>query len=117
MRERRDEHLGIATVFGALFFVGGAVLAIGGIGAWSRDSRLLGEGQRTEAVVVALDRIRDTQLSETLLGQFTPASGDPRLIARYAKMSAEARSSFSFTPALTDEGRRNRAITVWSGRR
>jgi hypothetical protein len=64
------------------------------------------------AAMTRADRIRDTQLSETLLGQFTPASGDPRLIARYAKMSAEARSSFSFTPALTDEGRRNRAITV-----
>ena len=37
------------------------------------------------------ERIRDTALSETLLGQFTPASGDPRLIARYAKMSAEQR--------------------------
>ncbi len=58
------------------------------------------------------DRIRDTALSETLLGQFTPASGDPRLIARYAKMSAEQRRSFSFTPALTDQSRKNRAITV-----
>ncbi|WP_311770752.1 hypothetical protein [Sphingopyxis sp. JAI128] len=58
------------------------------------------------------DRIRDTSLSETLLGQFTPASGDPRLIARYAKISAEQRGNFSFTPALTDESRKNRAITV-----
>lgn len=58
------------------------------------------------------DRLRDTALSETLLGQFTPASGDPRLIARYTKMSAEQRGSFSFTPALTDESRKNRAITV-----
>lgn len=58
------------------------------------------------------DRIRDTALSETLLGQFTPASGDERLIARYNKMSAEQRRNFSFTPALTDEGRKNRAITV-----
>ena len=38
------------------------------------------------AAMTRADRIRDTQLSETLLGQFTPASGDPRLIARYAKM-------------------------------
>lgn len=58
------------------------------------------------------DRSRDTQISETLLGQFTPASGDPRLIARYSKISTEAHSSFSFTPALTDATRRNRAITV-----
>ncbi|OHD06642.1 MAG: hypothetical protein A3E77_11245 [Sphingopyxis sp. RIFCSPHIGHO2_12_FULL_65_19] len=58
------------------------------------------------------ERIRETSLSETLLGQFTPASGDERLIARYNKMSAEARRSFSFTPALTDSSRKNRAITV-----
>lgn len=64
------------------------------------------------AAMTRADRIRDMQLSETVLGQFTPASGDPRLIARYAKMSAEARSGFSFTPALSDENRKNRAITV-----
>ncbi len=64
------------------------------------------------AMTSSSDRIRDTTLSEALLGQFTPASGDPRLIARYAKMSAEQRRSFSFTPAITDESRSNRAITV-----
>ena len=64
------------------------------------------------AAMTRADRIRDTSLSETLLGQFTPASGDPRLIARYAKMSAEARRDFSFTPALPDSARSNRAITV-----
>jgi hypothetical protein len=58
------------------------------------------------------DRIRETSMSDTLLGQFTPASGDPRLIARYAKVSADSRRSFSFTPALTDTNRPNRAITV-----
>lgn len=64
------------------------------------------------AAMSRTDRIRDTQLSETLLSQFTPASGDQRLIARYNKMSAEARGSFSFTPATIDVGRKNRAITV-----
>ncbi|MBJ7500327.1 MAG: hypothetical protein JHC57_11310 [Sphingopyxis sp.] len=64
------------------------------------------------AAMSRTDRIRDTALSETLLGQFTPASGDPRLIARYTKMTAEQRGNFSFTPALTDESRKNRAITV-----
>lgn len=64
------------------------------------------------AAMSRADRIRDTSLSETLLGQFTPASGDERLIARYNKMSAEQRGSFSFTPALTDESRKSRAITV-----
>jgi hypothetical protein len=64
------------------------------------------------AAMSRADRIRDTSLSETLLGQFTPASGDERLIARYNKMSAEQRGNFSFTPALTDESRKSRAITV-----
>ncbi|WP_447757997.1 hypothetical protein [Sphingopyxis fribergensis] len=64
------------------------------------------------AAMSRADRIRETALSETLLGQFTPASGDERLIARYNKMSAEQRGNFSFTPALTDESRKNRAITV-----
>lgn len=58
------------------------------------------------------DRIKDTELSDALLGQFTPAAGDPRLIARYAKVSAEARRNFSFTPVLADNAKPNRAITV-----
>lgn len=57
------------------------------------------------------DRIRETQLSETLLGQFTPARGDPRLIARYKKVAATNRNGFSFTPASV-EGTKSRAITV-----
>lgn len=64
------------------------------------------------AAMSRTDRIRETVLSETLLGQFTPASGDTRLIARYNRMSEEARRSFSFTPAQTDDSRKNRAITV-----
>ena len=90
----------------------------------ARTSRHFWKGSLTAFAVVSLalppalaamsssDRIRDTTLSETLLGQFTPASGDERLIARYNKMSAEQRSGFSFTPALPDGGRKNRAITV-----
>lgn len=58
------------------------------------------------------ERLQQTQLSETLLGQFTPASGDPRLIARYNRMAAGTRSQFSFTPAVTDKSQQNRAITV-----
>jgi hypothetical protein len=64
------------------------------------------------AAMSRADRIRETSLSDALLGQFTPASGDPRLIARYAQVSADARRNFSFTPAVTDENRKNRAITV-----
>ncbi len=90
----------------------------------ARVSRHFWKGSLTALAVVSLalppalaamsnDRhIRDTTFSETLLGQFTPASGDKRLIARYGKMSAEQRGSFSFTPALSDESRKNRAITV-----
>jgi hypothetical protein len=58
------------------------------------------------------DRIRETQLSDSLLGQFTPAAGDPRLIARYAKVSDTARRLFTFTPVLPADGQRSRAITV-----
>lgn len=64
------------------------------------------------AALSRAERIRETQLSETLLGQFTPASGDPRLIARYVKMASQSRSAFTFTPAVTEGNQQNRAITV-----
>lgn len=64
------------------------------------------------AAISRTDRIRDTELSNTLLGQFTPAAGDPRLIARYAKVSERARQSFSFTPVVPASDSGNRAITV-----
>lgn len=57
------------------------------------------------------ESVRETPLSETLLGQFTPASGDARLIARYKNIPVEARG-FAFTPATVDSDRKNRAITV-----
>ena len=64
------------------------------------------------AAMTRADSVRQLSISETLLGEFTPAAGDPRLIARYAKVSEAARRNFSFTPAVTDESRKNRAITV-----
>lgn len=64
------------------------------------------------ATMSRAERIRNTELSSTLLGQFTPAAGDPRLIARYAKVSDRARQSFSFTPVVTPNDGGNRAITV-----
>lgn len=64
------------------------------------------------AAMSRADRIRDTQLSNELLGQFTPAAGDPRLIARFAKVSERSRQNFSFTPVLSGEGQSSRAITV-----
>lgn len=64
------------------------------------------------AALSRADRIRETQLSETLLGQFTPASGNPRLIARYKKMASNSSNAFSFTPAMVEGAQKNRAITV-----
>lgn len=64
------------------------------------------------AAMSRADRIRDTELSNALLGQFTPAAGDPRLIARYAQVSERARQNFSFTPVLNGGRQANRAITV-----
>lgn len=64
------------------------------------------------ATMSRAELIRETKLSDALLGQFTPASGDPRLIARYAKVSKSARQSFSFTPVVPTSENGNRAITV-----
>lgn len=46
----------------------------------------------------------------TLVGRFTPATGDPILLERYASLSAEARSNFRFTPAMPRT--ENRAVTL-----
>ncbi len=53
-----------------------------------------------------------SSISGALTGQFTPASGDPRLIARYGKVSEQSRAAFSFTPVLGGNAQPNRAITV-----
>lgn len=45
-----------------------------------------------------------------LVGRFTPATGEPALLARYANLSAEARRSFRFTPAMPRD--ENRAVTL-----
>lgn len=45
-----------------------------------------------------------------LVGRFTPASGDPVLLQRYARLSDEARRNFRFTPALPRT--ENRAVTL-----
>ncbi len=45
-----------------------------------------------------------------LVGRFTPATGDPVLLARYARLSDEARANFRFTPALPRS--ENRAVTL-----
>lgn len=45
-----------------------------------------------------------------LVGRFTPATGEPKLLARYANLSAEARRSFRFTPAMPRD--ESRAVTL-----
>jgi hypothetical protein len=45
-----------------------------------------------------------------LVGRFTPATGEPALLERYANLSAEARRSFRFTPAMPRS--ENRAVTL-----
>jgi len=64
------------------------------------------------AAMTRTSSANETSISETLLGQFTPASGDARLIARYKNIPVEGRDGFAFTPAAIDTGRKNRAITV-----
>ncbi len=54
----RDDNR-IAVIFGVLFACGGLVFAVGGVGAYHRDTTLLAAGERVTAQVVALDRIRD----------------------------------------------------------
>lgn len=45
-----------------------------------------------------------------LVGRFTPATGDPVLLERYARLPQEARANFRFTPALPRS--ENRAVTL-----
>ena len=46
----------------------------------------------------------------SLVGRFTPATGEPKLLQRYAALSDEARRNFRFTPALPRT--ENRAVTL-----
>jgi hypothetical protein len=55
-----EEHNGIALTFGLLFFGSGLFFVVGTWGAYHRDTSLLSVGQRAEAQVVALERIRDS---------------------------------------------------------
>lgn len=49
---------------------------------------------------------------DTMIGRFTPASGDPRLIERLNQVSHKSRSEFRFTPVLGARGDNDRALTV-----
>ena len=50
------------------------------------------------------------QALSAIAGRFTPATGEPALLARFAQLSAEARRDFHFTPAMTRST--NRAVTL-----
>lgn len=49
---------------------------------------------------------------DNMMGRFTPASGDPRLIDRVQKISQKSRSEFRFTPAMASKENGNRALTI-----
>ena len=49
---------------------------------------------------------------DTMIGRFTPATGDPRLIERLNQVSHKTRSEFRFTPVLGNRDDDNRALTV-----
>lgn len=69
-------------------------------------------GLAASPAVSALDgaaRNRADALS-ALVGRFTPATGEPALLERYANLSAEARRNFRFTPAMPRS--ENRAVTL-----
>ena len=52
---------------------------------------------------------RNSALS-ALVGRFTPANGDPVLLQQYARLSAEVRRNFRFTPVMPRT--ENRAVTL-----
>lgn len=69
-------------------------------------------GLAASPALSALDgasRDRASALS-ALVGRFTPATGEPALLERYANLSAEARRNFRFTPAMPRS--ENRAVTL-----
>lgn len=49
---------------------------------------------------------------DTKMGRFTPASGDPRLIAQLKQISLKSRSDYRFTPAMASKDGDSRALTV-----
>jgi hypothetical protein len=58
----------------------------------------------------AIDATDRASALSALVGRFTPATGDPVLLERYAQVSDEARRNFRFTPALTRS--ENREVTL-----
>lgn len=72
---------------------------------------LVAAGLVASPAISASDAASDrAQALSALVGRFTPATGEPELLARYANLSAEARRSFRFTPAMPRD--ENRAVTL-----
>lgn len=71
---------------------------------------LVAAGLAASPAISASDSdIRAATLS-SLVGRFTPATGEPALLARYARLTDEDRRNFRFTPAMP--GTENRAVTL-----
>jgi hypothetical protein len=71
---------------------------------------LVAAGVATTPALSAIDPTDRAQALSALVGRFTPATGDPVLLDRYARLSAESRRNFRFTPALTRS--ENREVTL-----
>jgi hypothetical protein len=73
-------------------------------------SALLAVGFAATPALSAMDASGRAEALSALVGRFTPATGDPVLLERYANLPSEARQNFRFTPAMTRS--ENRAVTL-----
>jgi hypothetical protein len=71
---------------------------------------LVAAGLAATPALSAIGAENRAQALSALVGRFTPATGDPVLLERYSRLSAESRRNFRFTPALTRS--ENRAVTL-----
>ena len=73
---------------------------------------LVAAGLAATPAISAMSHVSGDRASalSALFGRFTPATGDPRLLQRYARLSAETRNQFRFTPAMPRS--ENRAVTL-----
>lgn len=69
-------------------------------------------GLAASPALSAMSAGRSSVSLSALMGRFTPAKGDPVLLARYASLSAEARRNFRFTPAMPRSGNRAAILVV-----
>lgn len=81
-------------------FVAGALAAVTAVGLAATPA----------FSAISFDASQRAAALSALVGRFTPATGDPRLLQRYASLSDEARRNFRFTPAMSRS--ENRAVTL-----